>query len=51
MFLLKAIQDSYIKKDLTNDDEDSVAFVLFNVMLISLLEELIKTRLFIRGTD
>ena len=31
MFLLKAIQDSYIKKDLTNDDEDSVAFVLFNV--------------------
>lgn len=31
MFLLKAIQDCYIKKDLTNDDEDSVAFVLFNV--------------------
>lgn len=31
MFLLKAIQDSYMKKDSTNEDEDSVAFVLFNV--------------------
>ena len=31
MFLLKAIQDSYMKKDPKNDDEDSVAFVLFNV--------------------
>lgn len=31
MFLLKAIQDSYIKKDPRNEDEDSVAFVLFNV--------------------
>lgn len=31
MFLLKAIQDSYLKKDSTNDNEDSVAFVLFNV--------------------
>lgn len=31
MFLLKAIQDSYMKKDPTNNDEDSVAFVLFNV--------------------
>jgi hypothetical protein len=31
MFLLKAIQDSYIKKDPQNEDEDSVAFVLFNV--------------------
>ena len=30
MFLLKAIQDSYLTKDDT-DDEDSVAFVLFNV--------------------
>lgn len=30
MFLLKAIQDSYIKKD-PHNDEDSVAFVLFNV--------------------
>lgn len=30
MFLLKAIQDSYLKKNST-DDEDSVAFVLFNV--------------------
>lgn len=28
MFLLKAIQDSYLKK---TDDDDSVAFVLFNV--------------------
>lgn len=31
MFLLKAIQDSYMKKDSKNEDEDSVAFVLFNV--------------------
>lgn len=31
MFLLKAIQDSYIKKNPKHDDEDSVAFVLFNV--------------------
>lgn len=31
MFLLKAIQDSYMKKDPQNVDEDSVAFVLFNV--------------------
>lgn len=31
MFLLKAIQDSYMKKDPQNEDEDSVAFVLFNV--------------------
>lgn len=31
MFLLKAIQDSYVKKDPQNEDEDSVAFVLFNV--------------------
>ena len=32
MFLLKAIQDSYIKRDpQSDDDEDSVAFVLFNV--------------------
>lgn len=30
MFLLKAIQDSYLNKD-SQDDEDSVAFVLFNV--------------------
>ena len=30
MFLLKAIQDSYMKKA-ANEDEDSVAFVLFNV--------------------
>ena len=30
MFLLKAIQDGYLKKDVT-DEEDSVAFVLFNV--------------------
>lgn len=28
MFLMKAIQDSYMKKD---DDDDSVAFVMFNV--------------------
>lgn len=31
MFLLKAIQDSYVKKEQKNEDEDSVAFVLFNV--------------------
>ena len=31
MFLLKAIQDSYMKKEPKNEDEDSVAFVLFNV--------------------
>lgn len=31
MFLLKAIQDSYLKKRAEEDDEDSVAFVLFNV--------------------
>ena len=31
MFLLKAIQDSYMQKDLKSEDEDSVAFVLFNV--------------------
>lgn len=31
MFLLKAIQDSYMKKDPKSEDEDSVAFVLFNV--------------------
>ena len=31
MFLLKAIQDSYMKKDPQTEDEDSVAFVLFNV--------------------
>ena len=31
MFLLKAIQDSYMKKNSEDDDEDSVAFVLFNV--------------------
>lgn len=31
MFLLKAIQDSYIKKNPQNEEEDSVAFVLFNV--------------------
>lgn len=31
MFLLKAIQDSYLKKPQNDDDEDSVAFVLFNV--------------------
>ena len=30
MFLLKAIQDSYLKKS-SDDEEDSVAFVLFNV--------------------
>ena len=31
MFLLKAIQDSYLKKAPQGEDEDSVAFVLFNV--------------------
>jgi len=31
MFLLKAVQDSYIKKEPQNEEEDSVAFVLFNV--------------------
>lgn len=31
MFLLKAIQDSYMRKDPKSEDEDSVAFVLFNV--------------------
>ena len=31
MFLLKAIQDSYLKKASDDTDEDSVAFVLFNV--------------------
>lgn len=31
MFLLKAIQDSYMKKIPKDEDEDSVAFVLFNV--------------------
>ena len=32
LFLLKAIQDSYMKRDSQSDDnEDSVAFVLFNV--------------------
>ena len=31
MFLLKAIQDSYMKKESKDDDEDNVAFVLFNV--------------------
>lgn len=31
MFLLKAIQDSYLKKHAETDDEDSVAVVLFNV--------------------
>ena len=31
MFLLKAIQDSYMKKTASEADEDSVAFVLFNV--------------------
>ena len=33
MFLLKAIQDSYMKKDSKNEDEDSVAFVLFNAKI------------------
>lgn len=31
MFLLKAIQDSYMKKGPNGEDDDSVAFVLFNV--------------------
>lgn len=31
MFLLKAIQDSYLKKASDDTDDDSVAFVLFNV--------------------
>lgn len=31
MFLLKAIQDSYMRKSFNDEDEDSVAFVLFNV--------------------
>lgn len=31
MFLLKAIQDSYMKKAQIDEDEDNVAFVLFNV--------------------
>lgn len=31
MFLLKAIQDIYINKSRKDDNEDSVAFVLFNV--------------------
>lgn len=31
MFLLKAIQDSYMKKESKDNDEDNVAFVLFNV--------------------
>lgn len=31
MFILKAIQDSYMKKKSENEDEDTVAFVLFNV--------------------
>lgn len=31
MFLLKAIQDSYLKKFGDEEEEDSVAFVLFNV--------------------
>lgn len=31
MFLLKAIQDSYMKKEPENEEDDSVAFVLFNV--------------------
>ena len=31
MFLLKAIQDSYINEDIKNDQEDTIAFVLFNV--------------------
>lgn len=31
MFLLKAIQESYVKKNSKNEEEDSVAFVLFNV--------------------
>ena len=31
MFLLLSIQDSYMKKEYKDDDEDNVAFVLFNV--------------------
>ena len=31
MFLLKAIQNSYMRKDSKSEDEDCVAFVLFNV--------------------
>lgn len=31
MFLLKAIQDSFLQKNSEDDEEDSVAFVLFNV--------------------
>lgn len=31
MFLLKAIQDRYMKKESKDNDEDNVAFVLFNV--------------------
>ena len=31
MFLLKAIQDSYMKKESDAEEEDNVAFVLFNV--------------------
>lgn len=31
MFLLKAIQESYVKKNSKNEEEDSAAFVLFNV--------------------
>ena len=31
MFWLKAIQESYMKKNSKNEEEDSVAFVLFNV--------------------
>lgn len=31
MFLMKAIQDSYLNKNREADDEDSVAFVMFNV--------------------
>lgn len=31
MFLLKAIQESYMNKNSKNEEEDSVAFVLFNV--------------------
>ncbi len=35
MFLMKAIQESYLKKDM--DDDDSVAFVIFNVKGIDLM--------------
>ncbi len=31
MFLMKAIQDSYLRKTVEEADEDSVAFVMFNV--------------------